>query len=83
MRNEIVKKRKMDRVNKTLEGSELHAYFESQIVCLKTQFIDFFARFDGADLFHKWRELIRHVDELCNIQVLLPSKKISSFYGVV
>lgn len=45
-------------------------YFEEQIKFLKEQFVQFLSQFDASDLFHKWRELIRHIDELYNITSL-------------
>ena len=57
-------------INNTLEGKELDEFFEGQIVYLKNEFINFLSQFDASDLFHKWREFIRHVDELYNITSL-------------
>ncbi len=60
----------MQSINKVLEGKELDEFFEGQIVSLKDEFLKFVSQFDATDLFHKWREFIRHIDELCNITSL-------------
>ena len=61
----------MNTVTRTLQGKELDDYFEKQIVFLKEKFVEFLSQFDASDLFHKWREMIRHIDELYNISCLL------------
>lgn len=53
-----------------IEGKELDAFFEEQIENLKGEFTTFLSQFDATDLFHKWREFIRHIDELYNITSL-------------
>lgn len=65
----------MKSINKVLEGKELDEYFEGQILFLKDEFMKFISQFDATDLFHKWREFIRHVDELYNITDLITEKE--------
>lgn len=57
-------------IDRPIEGKELEAFFGEQIGDLKDHFVHFLSQFDGTDLFHKWRELIRHIDELYNITSL-------------
>lgn len=66
----IEKGKRMSIIDKPIEGKELEAFFEEQIGDLKEQFVHFLSQFDKTDLFHKWRELIRHIDELYNITSL-------------
>ena len=56
--------------NMILEGKELEGFFKGQIAHLKEEFLAFLSQFDAEDLFHKWREFIRHIDELYNITSL-------------
>lgn len=65
----------MQSINKVLEGKKLDEYFEGQIEFLKDKFVKFFFQFDATDLFHKWREFIRHVDELYNITDLITGEE--------
>lgn len=58
------------KANKVLEGKELEKFFIEQIALLKERFLGFLSQFDAEDLFHKWREFIRHIDELYNIDSL-------------
>lgn len=58
-------------INKVLEGKELDEFFERQIVYLKDEFVAFISQFDATDLFHKWREFIRHVDESFKKEMIL------------
>lgn len=60
----------MQTINKVLEGEKLDEFFESQIADLRKEFVEFLSQFDAADLFHKWREFVRHIDELYNITSL-------------
>lgn len=53
-----------------LEGKELEKFFVRQIAHLKEEFLEFLSQFNAEDLFHKWREFIRHIDELYNITSL-------------
>ena len=62
-------------INKVLEGKELDEFFERQIVFLKDEFVAFISQFDATDLFHKWREFIRHMDELYNITDLITEEE--------
>lgn len=57
-------------INKTLKGEELDSFFGKQIVDLEEEYVRFLSQFDATDLFHKWREFIRHIDELYNITSL-------------
>lgn len=54
-------------IKNTIEGKELDSFFEKQIVDLEEEYVKFLSQFDATDLFHKWREFIRHIDELYNI----------------
>ena len=62
-------------INKVLEGKELDEFFERQIVFLKDEFVAFISQFDATDLFHKWREFIKHMDELYNISDLITEEE--------
>lgn len=55
---------------KSLKGKELDRFFENGIAEKKMEFQQFLSQFDAADLFHKWREFIRRVDELYNISFM-------------
>ena len=54
-----------------LEGKELESFLLSGIEDRKEQIIEHLASFDGNDLFPKWLELLRCVDEFINLFFVL------------
>ena len=52
---------------KELQGRELESFFKNRIVEFQEEYVKFLSQFEANDLFHKWREFIRHIDELYNI----------------
>lgn len=59
-----------------LEGKELEAFLLDGIEDKKKQIITHLAGFDGNDLFHKWLEFIRCVDEIINLKFVLTSAEL-------
>jgi Holliday junction resolvase len=59
-----------------LEGKELESFLLSGIEDRKEQIIEHLASFDGNDLFPKWLELLRCVDEFINLFFVLTQAEL-------
>lgn len=55
---------------KELQGKELEDFFKNRITELQEEYIKFLSQFEASDLFKKWCEFIKHIDELYNINSL-------------
>ena len=60
----------MKRIDNILSGNELDTFFKNASLELENVMKTFLSEFAPEDTFHKWREFIRHIDELYNITSL-------------